>query len=99
MGRLAPRLLVATLLLAALTLTACQSAGSCIERVPEALRADLVRYVVVKDLVREHDVPRLDRDLGREQGRDPATLTVEETRTLARYASVYAHCVNRLLRR
>ena len=83
----------------AVLLGACSNATGCIDRVPEARRADLVRLVVERGMLRTDEVPASDLDRARLYGRDPASLTEDELRDLSPLALGYAHCVRSITRR
>lgn len=90
--RCAPALLL-------LVVAGCANATNCIERVPEKVRADVIRFVVERGMLTEDEVPRSDLEYGREYGRDPSTYTGAEVRELSKYALGYSHCVRGITRR
>ena len=71
----------------------CVSASDCKLSIPEAQRADAMRFAIDRGLVEQDYVPRDDLSLAFGAGRPYATLTEEERTQLARYAAGYASCI------
>lgn len=81
-------------LLAALVLSAgCVSASECTDRVPEAIRADVLRFVVDRELVDTKLMTREDFALAMGAGRPYGSLSEAERNELSRWAAGYASCL------
>jgi len=83
--------------IAALTLVlgaaGCVSASDCKLTIPEAQRADSMRFAIDRGLVERDFVPREDYSFALGAGRPYATLTEDERTQLARHAAGYASCI------
>ena len=71
----------------------CTSASDCKLVIPEAQRADAMRWAIERHLVDENLVPRDDITYALSAGRPYAELTEAERTELARHAAGYASCI------
>ena len=76
-----------------LVATGCVSASDCKLTIPEAQRADSMRYAIDRGLVARDFVPREDLSLALGAGRPYESLTEDERTLLARHAAGYASCI------
>lgn len=84
------RCVVLTLFLAA---AGCVTADDCALRVPDAQRADAIRFALDRGLVAKDFVPREHYSLALGAGRPYDSLTEEERTKLAPHAAAYATCI------
>ena len=84
------QMLVLTL---ALALTGCRTAGHCLREVPEAMRADALRYALDKELFAVGHMPESELELAHTRGRPAATLSAEEASRIRPWAMRYSHCM------
>lgn len=77
----------------ALGAAGCTSASDCKLVIPEAERADAMRYAIDRGLVEKDFVPRDDLSFAMGAGRPYAKLTEDERTQLARHAVGYASCI------
>ncbi len=81
------------LAVASASLAACVSAQECAPAIPADVRADVMRFVVDRNLVDVKLIPREDYALGLGGGRPYAQLDDDRRRRVAMYASGYVSCV------
>ena len=81
------------LLALALGAAGCTTATDCKLAIPEAQRADAMRFAIERGLVDEDFVPHDDLSYALGAGRPYSVLTEEERTQLARHAAGYATCV------
>lgn len=80
-------------LAAALALGGCVSATDCMTAIPDDLRADVLRYVMDKELVDLYRMPRAAQEIAWQRGTPYTELTPERRRQLAPHAVNYASCI------
>ena len=71
----------------------CTSASDCKLVIPEAQRADAIRFAIDRKLVEDQYIPRDDLTYALGAGRPYAELTDAERTELARHAAGYATCI------
>jgi hypothetical protein len=77
----------------ALAAAGCVTADDCALRIPDAQRADAIRFAIDRGLVPKDHVPRDHLSFAMGAGRPYATLTEEERTQLAPHAAGYASCI------
>jgi hypothetical protein len=83
----------------ALAAAGCTYASDCKLVIPEAQRADAMRFAIDRGLVDQDFVPRDDLSLALGAGRPYGTLTDAERTELARHAAGYAACIRERVNR
>lgn len=75
-------------------LPACVSGRDCAPAVPDAVRADAIRFALDRGLVLQKILPREDLALALGAGRPYAELGEAERTEISRWAAGYAACIN-----
>ncbi len=71
----------------------CKSASECIGKIPEELRADVVRMALDKRFVPAGKMPRADLMLAHRHGTPPPQLDPERAKLVKRYVLAYQTCI------